>query len=89
LTTIETYEQWMARREYSVVRNRYNGHRSTDTVVATGLRLDKAREMAERLNAQEWASSPGETSWTKALFMIQLDTPWVPVHQQLATQEAQ
>jgi hypothetical protein len=63
MDTIETYEEWLARREYSVVRNHYKGHPSNDVVVAAGLSLEQAREMAERLNGQEWASSPGSTSW--------------------------
>lgn len=78
-TTLETYEQWMARRQYSVVRN--------SRVVAAGLSHTAARTMAERLQAAEWLSSPGETSWTIDLFGIQLDTPWVPVNQQLANQK--
>jgi hypothetical protein len=88
LDTIETYEQWLAARRYSVVRNTRKGSRSEDVIITSGLRLEQAREMSERLNGQEWASSPGETSWTLGLHMIQLDTPsWVPVHQQLATQK--
>lgn len=86
--TIQTYEEWLAARRYSVVRHRNprQGKR-TENVVATGLSLTFARQMAERMQATEWASSPGETSWTIDRFSIQLDNPWVPVHRQLANQK--
>jgi hypothetical protein len=81
----ETYEQWEARRRYSVIHNQRPNSQSIETVVASGLTWDAATAKRKQLQDAEKLANPGKSSWTIDIFTIQLETPWVPVNQQQQT----
>jgi hypothetical protein len=72
-----SYEEWEAKRRYRIVRvNRgnwpANGRRE---IVASGLTLDEARAQADELSKAERAAHPELASWTRDLFIRELETP--------------
>jgi hypothetical protein len=72
----ESYEDWRARRRYSVVCNRWIGRRSVDRVIARGMVLEDARTLRDRLQSREHARPGWRSSWTARLFSLRLETPW-------------
>lgn len=84
---IETYEQWEARRTYSIIRSARPGNKTIKTVVASGLGYDQAHKLTDQLQKEWCAANPGYSCWTMDLFLLQLETPWVPVQQQQQTEK--
>lgn len=71
-----TYEDWLESRRYRI--KRCEG-REIESVVHTGLTFGAARGVAAELQAAEDLAKPNIGSWTKTLFLIELETErWNP-----------
>lgn len=58
---------------YRVYRSEIVGMRRQEVTTASGLSYDEARRAADRMNSQMCAGRPNETSWTRPLYLVQME----------------
>lgn len=58
---------------YRVYRSEITGVRRHEVMSASGLSYEEARNAAARLNSEEHLARPTETSWTRALYLVQME----------------
>ena len=75
----QTYEQWLASREYRIVRSSNSGKTPVKTTLATGLPFEVAKARCKELDKAWRDANPGKSSWTADLHFPELETPpWTP-----------
>ncbi len=61
-------------RTYSIIKSKRDGRKENRSLVASGLSWEDADKRRDELQAIERRANPHLTSWTIALYLVELET---------------